>query len=307
MTLAVIPPTPQSPGSYGLFQPNLNPGFLQQTYGAAWNTYFGLIKDQLLSWIKQGIAARFALTAPLDSIGLIGLERGMSQGVNETLASYQSRILNAWGAWTIGGTAWGMLAQLSIAGYSTAYIVSTNGYIYGPSGVYPNGCTVPNPLLGNTVPGTPPAYTQVGPWYTNGQADAADNWQANTTYTTGTFVVPTNASGMGYWWVCAVAGESGSTQPTWIPGSEVVDNGVTWAYGGQYLNKPVNAWWTFGTNNGQGDPGYPLTSGGYTPPINQGVPQPGTADVYGAYWNRFVLFFDPPPATWTNINNSCRS
>ena len=60
----------------------------------------------------------------------------------------------------------------------------------------------------------------------NNQATPAA-WAASTSYSVGDTVVPTTPNGHIY--VCEVAGDSGSAEPTWpTDGSTVVDNTVTW-------------------------------------------------------------------------------
>ena len=53
-------------------------------------------------------------------------------------------------------------------------------------------------------------------------------WQASTAYSIGAIVRPTTANG--YWYVCDVAGTSGSSQPSWptTVGATVTDGTVTW-------------------------------------------------------------------------------
>jgi hypothetical protein len=56
------------------------------------------------------------------------------------------------------------LAQLASAGYTTAYILGTNGWLYGPS----SGVTAPDPI--NGIAGTPPAFSLIPTTYYTGSA-----------------------------------------------------------------------------------------------------------------------------------------
>lgn len=159
---APIPPIP----TYALYQGNLPPGWLTQPYGGAWANAQGITKDALLEQMKEGMLARYPLSAPLDGIGVIGQDRGMQQGITETLASYQERLQNVWGEWSVSGMAWGLLSQLGQAGYSDAYVVYANGYVYGPA----SGVVAPDPV--NDLPGTPPVFARAGPYYGTGGAPA---------------------------------------------------------------------------------------------------------------------------------------
>jgi hypothetical protein len=207
---------------YEVFQPASQAPYQQRTYGAAWGAAFGEIKDQLMAMMKLGVMARLPMFAPIDALGEIGAERGIFQGIGESLTSYISRLINAWGEWSIGGTYWGILAELYGAGYSTAYIIAANGYVYGPS----SGVTPPNPLA--SVAGNPPSYSRLPFYY---------------------------ASGTDYY----------------VP-------------------------WTFSSGDGQGTTGYIVPQ--Y--PTAGGAPDP-----MGAFWNRFVVMFDPVPSStptdWDDI------
>ena len=260
---------------YQTYQPAIQPVFQQGPYGVAWGGGFGEVKDQLMNAMKLGVMARFPNLAPLDALGQIGLERGIFQGPNETTAEYIAQLLNAWGAWTIGGTYWGLLAQLYGSGYTTAYIVATNGYVYGPS----NGVTAPDPI--NGIPGNPPAYQRLPPWYTFGSAPVSSEWSGTTSYALNSIVTPTTQPGT--YFLAVQNGTSGSVEPTWPgPNGFVTDGTVKWYYIGNYTSLAYYPPWTFGGGDGQGDDGAP-----------GGVPDPT-----GAFWSRFIVMFDPLPSGW---------
>jgi hypothetical protein len=205
---------------YEVYQPNIQAPFQQATWGQRWGSSLGLVKDEIIQNTMLGVMARFPQYAPLDALGEIGLERGIYQGPTETTAHYIARLLNAWGAWTLGGSYWGLLAQLYGSGYTTAYIVAANGYIYGPS----NGVTAPDPI--NGIAGNPPAWFQLPPYYA-----------------TGTIVYPP---------------------------------------------------WNFSSGDAQGQNDTPIDI-----PFDAG----GSPDPEGDFWSRFIVMFDPYPASWTDVVN----
>jgi hypothetical protein len=141
---------------YSQYQSVIPPGHLKRTYGVAWNAALGLCKDYLADVIKQGVQQRSPLVAQSDALALIGAERGIIQGPSENTATYVQALVNAWAAWELAGTAWGLLAQLNNQGYSP-YIACANGYIYGP------GATL----------STPPTLVQSGvPYRWSGYPDS---------------------------------------------------------------------------------------------------------------------------------------
>jgi hypothetical protein len=261
---------------YEIFEPGIQAPFEQNTYGAQWGADFGEVKDQLMNSMKLGVLARFPFFAPIDALGEIAEERGMYQGLDETIAHFIARLLNAWGAWSIGGTYWGLLAQLAGAGYTTAYIVAANGYIYGPS----SGVVVPDPI--NGLAGTPPAFLRIPPWYTFGSAQSGNEWAGDTIYALNAVVTPTAQPGT--YFLATQGGETAGSEPTWPgPGGSVVDGTVTWTYLGNYTALPYYPPWTFSGADGQGDPGSII---GPTP--GSGIPDPT-----GSFWSRFMVFFGP--------------
>jgi hypothetical protein len=309
---------------YEVFQPAIQAPFEQGPYGLAWGNAFGEVKDQLMNEMMLSVMARFPTLAPLDAIGAIAAERGLFQGqfgTPETTAHFIARLLNAWGAWTIGGTYWGLLAQLNGAGYnqtgtgngSSAYIIAANGYIYGPG----DTVTVPDPIHG--IAGTPPSSTSLNDYFTNGGASTSNEWIGSHAYALNSLVTPTTQPGT--WFIAIVPGTTSGTQPNWasfaFAGGQATDGGVTWLYGGNYTAEPVQTPWTFGNNDGQGNPwGVPGTTYPWTPwywgtPPNQapitlvppGQTLGGTADPSGQFWSTFAVMLNPLPTSWSSIAN----
>lgn len=260
------------------YQPSLAPGFLQGPYGEAWELAFGIVKDYFADITKQGIQQRFILQAQIDALALIGAERGIPQGVNESVATYVQSLLNAWNEWELAGTPWAILGLMAFLGYSNVYLLTGNGDLFGPSG----GVTFPNPNLG--VVGTPPAVSSSGnPWlFAVGDAFQAAGrwglpypspfpWQATTSFAHGTIITPTVPNGLAFENEGGTA-SSGSTEPVWplTVGATVTDGGITWTCIGSQDVQPI------GQSQGTAEP---FTSG-------------------------YLLIFQAPlPVTWTDIVN----
>lgn len=332
-----LSPNPQPP-TYEQFQAAIPPGWLRNPYGAAYDGALGEQKDFELSKIKQGILARYANTAPLDALPLIAADRGVPQGPNEPLEHYLPRLINAWGAWQIAGTAWGILSQLNAAGYGSAYVVQTNGVIYGPSGgtvthagtgsgvVSVAGITQTaiNFVLKITTGSSPSNNGQFsfsfdgGTTYTVPQAvPEGSSPDGGLVYLTGTALGTNgqqiNAGGI----AVTFYGANNSTfvftlgDTYTVTNSAIAPDPVNGLPGQPpNLQQPnfydllgdggfVYPQYVIGSGSGQADPGYPSTPS---------VPYPGGWNVGPSaitelFWNRYYVIIDPPPATWTNIVN----
>ncbi len=303
---------------FAAYERVLPPGFLQQPYGAAWAAAHGVVKDLALERMKEAIKARYPTSAPLDALRLIGADRGIFQGPTETIAHYQQRLLNAWGAWSVAGMAWGLLAQLYGMGYSTAYVLYENGYVSGPS----SGVLAPDTV--NDLPGTPPAVARPQVYYVNGGGSGA--WAASTVYQLG-YVAAYSSGGVGGVWVCDQAGESGTVSP-FVFGQNVPDNKAHWHWLGYFENgsvdlppQAISPPIPIGSGNGQGvayaqqtaaltsKPG--VTSYGVTPAFGPANPTnySGEPSFKGSAWtarnwNRYILLFDAPmPSRWSGLTN----
>jgi hypothetical protein len=117
--------------NFSTYQQAIAPPWLQGPVGARWLAAFGGQKDVHVQRTREAVFARLPTLAPVDAVPYIGDERSIVQGAAESLAAYRQRLVEAWPAWQLAGTAWGILAQLSAQGYS-CYIVCANGYVYGP-------------------------------------------------------------------------------------------------------------------------------------------------------------------------------
>ncbi len=166
--------------TYRTYEDQSAPGWLRQPYGQAFLRAQGIVHDYNKQLAKLAVRARLPSYGPSDAVGALGDERGLPQGASESNSAYAARVKNAWGYWAIAGRAWGILAALAGMGYTTAYVVTANGQIWGPS----SGVTPPVPAVGtrlvsggspwatmpkpNPTPGNPPALLQEGPWCFSG-------------------------------------------------------------------------------------------------------------------------------------------
>ena len=94
--------------------------------------------------------------APSDALDAIGFDRGLPRGVAESPAdnggtkdqAYAARLLGAWQAWKYGGSHYGLLRALAIAGYTNMVIVQQNGRFSELTG---SGGTVADMTLGSLM------------------------------------------------------------------------------------------------------------------------------------------------------------
>lgn len=277
-----MPLNQPQPGGYTLYQPSIHTGFLKGPYGQAWGEAFGSVKDYLSDLTKQGITQRWAASAQIGALAMIGQERGIPQGSNETTATYVASLINAWSEWELAGSPWSILGLMNFLGYANVYLISQNGNAYGPSG----SVVLPNPNLG--IAGVPPTVvTDNEPWTLaiGGLAFGSQGvqypmilWQPSTSYTNAT-VIPNPPNGLIY----SMTGThtSGTSAPAWpgTVGGTVSDGAVTWTCVGSSDFVP-------------GSPGY------IAEPVGQ-----SQGYVRHDFWSAYFLIFDPAPASWTNIMN----
>lgn len=107
---------------------NLAPPFLRQAAGEALVRAYGDVKDFLLDRTKQAVKARFAAIAPRDAVTAIGGERQLPQGPTELPADYAARVVGAWDAWPLAGTAKGILNALRDGGYVGVQLFIAKGW-----------------------------------------------------------------------------------------------------------------------------------------------------------------------------------
>ncbi len=146
--------------SYQGWQPTIGPTFLKGPNGLAWAKAHGKVKDWFAQQLKcaiyaalPGVDAAGNPLAPDDGLALIGAERQLprvttSSGVaNETPAAYATRLMTAWDAWAAAGSPKGLMAALSVLGYTAAngdpMLVQQNGRAWRQSVNDGNGNMLP--------------------------------------------------------------------------------------------------------------------------------------------------------------------
>src|SRR3954471_19344202 len=89
-----------------------------------------LVGDMTLDWGQAANLEHFPEAASATSLGLIGSERQLDQGVNESLNDFALRLMFATQQWRLAGTPIGLLIALHFAGFDNVVIVQQNGRAY---------------------------------------------------------------------------------------------------------------------------------------------------------------------------------
>lgn len=114
--------------TFDQYQAGSVPATLKGPYGEAFTSLQGIVKDGFAEGAIQAVKARFAGTAPEDSLQYIGQERLLTQGPTESAAAYRARLLAAWAAWAQAGTRTGIIAALNALGYPNVAVIEDNKY-----------------------------------------------------------------------------------------------------------------------------------------------------------------------------------
>lgn len=139
------------PGSFGSWLPRQVPGPWKRRNGQGLWTATGKFLDAQEELMRQAILVGFPTKGGLDSINFptnpqfaiapsdaldaIGFDRGLPRAVAESPAdnggvkdqAYAARLLGAWEAWKYGGSHYGLLRALQLAGYADMVIAQVNG------------------------------------------------------------------------------------------------------------------------------------------------------------------------------------
>lgn len=91
-------------------------------YGDKLLSLYGLVADTVSDLVTSAVEARSLYSArfPLDALRYVGSERGMPRYPEETDLTYTQRLKGAWRAYSQGGTAAAVVAQLAAAGLVAA-------------------------------------------------------------------------------------------------------------------------------------------------------------------------------------------
>jgi hypothetical protein len=121
------------------------PTWFRNTNGDALWKQTGAMLDKQTDLLLQGVLSRFPTKGSLDNVTdpvnpayalpaddaltAQGFDRQLPRGPGETSAAYSARLQAAWDAWHYGGSHWGVLQALRLAGFTgpTAYVVQDNG------------------------------------------------------------------------------------------------------------------------------------------------------------------------------------
>lgn len=279
---------------YSQQQPAIPAGWLQGPNAQTWLRAMGSIKDWLAYRTKQSILARFPLTCPPDSLAYIATERQILQGLNQSQANFRLQLQTAENQWAMADSAWGLLAELALAGYTTAYVVSTNGYLFGPSGVGQDGLTpvrVPAPAKGNVAadPGNPPVFASgtLGAVTQTGSGTAAMTVSGNPLGNYSIVVkILAGALTFDYSTDGGATYASVSTPVTALAHSVKIPLGATgisiefgsgsWVAADTFAFTATKSVWVFTSQDGQ---------------------QGGIPDAVGRFWSRFGVIFNPIGST----------
>jgi hypothetical protein len=136
---------------YTSWLPKQLPGGFSRTQFIALMKSTGQLLDAQEDFLRQAVLAGFPTKgaldlinfptnpqyalAPSDALDAIGSDRGLPRAVAESPAdnggtndqAYAARLLGAWEAWKYGGSHYGLLRALALAGYTDMVIVQQNG------------------------------------------------------------------------------------------------------------------------------------------------------------------------------------
>lgn len=107
--------------------PKQAPGWLQKPNGRAWMWAHGDVLDSVDDLAHKAVLARFPDYTTEDGLSLIGGERGIARGADESAADYAARLKDAWTLWQSSGTPAAVLSALRGLGVTNAEIRSEDG------------------------------------------------------------------------------------------------------------------------------------------------------------------------------------
>ena len=90
----------------------------QRRFGQAWLGTMADEKDRLFALTLDSIRCRYPSHAPSDAIPLIGADRNITRGFDETDADYSVRLQRCWTFWQWSGTGVGIVINLQASGFT---------------------------------------------------------------------------------------------------------------------------------------------------------------------------------------------
>lgn len=94
------------------------PPWLLGPWGIKWVNVLGGKADDLLTWAKDGVKARFVLECPDDALPAIGYERMIERAPGESYDNWRQRLWGAWETWKWAGTDRGIYNALGLLGWT---------------------------------------------------------------------------------------------------------------------------------------------------------------------------------------------
>lgn len=108
---------------YKEYQEGIAPPRFQGPAGLGWFTAHGQWHDALVTFLQEGVQARFPSIAPEDALAIIGAERGLSRYPNEALPAWRNRVQNAFEFWALAGTIPGVKQACLQMGYRNPQVI----------------------------------------------------------------------------------------------------------------------------------------------------------------------------------------
>lgn len=119
--------------NYRTYRARLSPPWLQAERGAAFQDALGSVQDELIEAAKTAALVGHPEHAPADALGLIGDERQVERGPDDSDESYRERLRIAYETWRWAGTRRGLLTALNeSAGLSTVDVITNRDWQPAP-------------------------------------------------------------------------------------------------------------------------------------------------------------------------------
>jgi hypothetical protein len=111
---------------------HLAPKSLQGPWGTRFFTAIGQRADARVTWAKDAVKNSFPAQAADDALPWVGKARGIDRYFADTLATFRTRIVDAWAQWELAGTESRITSLLTSAGYTIASLVPWREWTVAP-------------------------------------------------------------------------------------------------------------------------------------------------------------------------------
>lgn len=128
--MAWVPPYQQlNSKDWQTYHHNISTTEALQPVGAAIQMGFAQTEDEFADRVRASVKAKLLKSGFVtpDAMAQLGVERQIPRGPNDSDATYESRLWNAWNTWPFAGTAFGLLTALYEAGYQNVIIAQSRG------------------------------------------------------------------------------------------------------------------------------------------------------------------------------------